>query len=82
MKDFFKVKPGTITPFATLHKKVPLYVDKTLLKVKEILVSAGSYTDSLRIKIHELMKIEEPTKGDFSLSKKIKPQPKSKSKSK
>lgn len=66
MKDVFKIKPGTITPFAKLHKKVPLYLDKALIKAKEILVSAGSYTDSLRLKVKDLMKAEEHTKGDFS----------------
>ncbi len=69
MKDFFKIKPGTITPFATLHKKVPLYIDKALLKVKEILVNAGSYTDSLRLKVKDLLKLEKPIKGDFSKKK-------------
>lgn len=69
MKKFFKIKPGTITPFATLHKKVPLFIDKALLKTKEILVSAGSYTDSLRIKVKDLLKLEKPTKGDFTKKK-------------
>ena len=69
MKTFFKIKPGTITPFATLHKKVPLYIDKALLKIKEILVSAGSYTDSIRLKVKDLINLEKPTKGDFSKKK-------------
>jgi len=69
MKKFFKIKPGTITPFATLHKKVPLYIDKTLLKAKEIFVSAGSYTDSLRLKIKDFLKLEKPKKGDFGKKK-------------
>jgi len=67
MKDVFKIKPGTMTPFATLHKKVPLYIDKALIRAKEVLVSAGSYTDSLRLKVDQLMKAEKDhTKGDFS----------------
>jgi len=66
MKDFFKIKPGTITPFAKLHKKVPLYIDKALIRAKEILVGAGSYTDSLRLKIKDFLKLENPNKGDFS----------------
>lgn len=69
MKDFFKIKPGTITPFAKLHKKVPLYLDKTLLKAKEILVSAGSYTDSLRLKVKDFLNLEKPNKGDFGKKK-------------
>ncbi|MBS4014767.1 MAG: YbaK/EbsC family protein [Bacteroidetes bacterium] len=67
MKDVFKIKPGTMTPFATLHKKVPLYIDKALIRAKEILVSTGSYTDSLRLKISDLMKVEKNhTKADIS----------------
>jgi Ala-tRNA(Pro) deacylase len=66
MKTFFKIKPGTITPFATLHKKVPLYIDKALLKMRDILISAGSYTDSIRLKVKDLINLEKPTKGDFS----------------
>lgn len=69
MKDFFKIKPGTITPLATLHKKVPLYIDKALVKTKEILISAGSYTDSLRLKIKDFLNLEKPVKGDFSKKK-------------
>lgn len=67
MKSFFKIKLGTITPFATLHKKVPLCIDKALVRAKDILVSAGSYKDSLRIKIKDLMILEKDhLKGDFS----------------
>ena len=66
MKDLFKIKPGTITPFAKLHKKVPLYIDKAIIRAKDVLVSAGSYTDSLRLKVKDLLKAEEHTKGDFS----------------
>lgn len=69
MKEFFKIKPGTITPFATLHKKVPLYIDKGLLKAKKIIVRAGSYTDSLRLKLKDFLKLEKPIKGDFSKKK-------------
>lgn len=70
MKDVFKIKPGTITPFATIHKKVPLYIDRALLRVKEILVSAGSYTDSLRLKVKDLMRVESNhVKGNFSKKK-------------
>lgn len=69
MKDFFKIKPGTITPFATLHKKVPLYVDKGLLGAKRIIIRAGSYTDSLRLKLKDFLKLEKPVRGDFSKKK-------------
>ncbi|MCX7778706.1 MAG: YbaK/EbsC family protein [Patescibacteria group bacterium] len=69
MKTFFKIKPGTITPFASLHKRVPLYLDKALLKTKEMIINAGSYTDSLRLKVKDFLKLEKPTQGNFSKKK-------------
>lgn len=70
MKEFFKMKPGTMTPFAKLHKNVPLYLDKTLLKLRDVLMSAGSYTESLRLKVKDLIKLEQPIQGNFSKTKK------------
>jgi Ala-tRNA(Pro) deacylase len=50
----FKVKPGAIVPFATFHK-VPVYVDRTLLKSRVVLISGGSYTASLKVKTRTLV---------------------------
>jgi Cys-tRNA(Pro)/Cys-tRNA(Cys) deacylase len=60
MQKVFKVKPGAMTPFAGLHK-VEGYVDKALLKTKHAIVSAGSFTDSLRLKAKDLAKLENMT---------------------
>ena len=49
-----KVKPGSITPFATFYN-IPVYVDKSLLKSRVILVSTGSFTDSLKVKTKVLL---------------------------
>ena len=50
-----KVKMGAIAPFATLHR-IPVYMDKGLKKAKHVVVSAGSYTDSLQLASQELVK--------------------------
>lgn len=58
------IKPGTISPFASLHK-IELLLDKSLVDLKDILVRAGSYTDSLRIKVKDLHKLETPKVAVF-----------------
>ncbi len=63
MAKVFKVKPGAITPFGSLHK-VEVLLDKALLKTKEAIVNAGSFTDSLRLKVKDLQKLEGTTLAD------------------
>lgn len=64
MSKAFKIKPGAITPFGGIHK-VETYLDKALLKVKEVLVGAGSFTDSLRLQTRDLAKLEKVTLADL-----------------
>ena len=54
MVKVFKVKPGTMTAFGGLHK-VEVLADKSLLKVKDIILSAGSFTDSIRMKTKDFI---------------------------
>ena len=58
MKKLFNIKPGTLTPFGALHK-VDVLFDKTLARADKMVVRAGSYTDSLRVKIKDLMELED-----------------------
>ena len=65
-----KVKPGSITPFATYHK-IPIYIDKNLLKSRVILVYTGSFTESLKVKTKVLIdkgaqSLERISKKHFS----------------
>lgn len=69
MKSIFKIKPGTVTPFGSLHK-VQVVMDKNLAKAKEIIAGAGSYTDSIKIKIADFLKTEKPIQGIFGKKKK------------
>lgn len=60
MQKLFGVKPGTITPFGALHK-VDVLLDKALLRADKAIVRAGSYTESLRVKIKDLQELEDAT---------------------
>ncbi|XOU94546.1 MAG: YbaK/EbsC family protein [Candidatus Kerfeldbacteria bacterium] len=71
MKNKFKVKPGAITPFGTIHK-VEVIVDKTLLKLKDVVLGGGSFTDSIKMKIKDFMKVEEENVQAASVAKRDK----------
>lgn len=64
----FKMKPGSMTPFGALHK-VSLVVDKGLLKTENMLFGAGSFTESVRLKMKDYVKLEDPTIAKISTKK-------------
>src|SRR3989338_4189335 len=53
MVKVFKVKPGAITAFGGLHK-VDVLVDKSLVKGKDVILTAGNFTDSVRMRVKDL----------------------------
>lgn len=61
----FKVKPGSVTAFGGLHK-VETVVDKSLLKAKDVILSAGSLTDSIRMKTKDFIELEEAKLASFT----------------
>jgi Ala-tRNA(Pro) deacylase len=69
LNKIFKMKPGTHVPFGTFHK-IPVYIDKALLKNKLVIVSGGSYTESLKMKAKDLLNAGAQALTSFS--KKIK----------
>ena len=71
MEKVLKVKPGALTPFAGLHKVEP-YLDKALLKAEKAIFGAGSFTESLRMKVKDLHKLEKMTVADISQAAKTK----------
>ncbi len=81
MLKIFKVKPGTMTAFGGLHQ-VEVWVDKSLLKTKEIILSAGSFTDSVRMKAKDFIEIEQAKLANFAKAGGYKLQTKPKKKSK
>lgn len=56
----FKAKPGAMTPFGSLYK-LAVVMDKSLLKAEKVLMGAGSFTESLRVKMKQYVKTEQPT---------------------
>jgi prolyl-tRNA editing enzyme YbaK/EbsC (Cys-tRNA(Pro) deacylase) len=50
--------PGAGTPFVSMYKDVGLLMDHSLARVGKGLVRAESFTDSLRLKIKDLIKSE------------------------
>jgi len=83
MVKVFKVKPGAITAFGGLHK-VEVLVDKSLLKTKEIIFSAGTLTDSIRMKVKDFIAMEQARLASFAKSGgyKLQVKPKKKNKAK
>ncbi|MFZ6035791.1 MAG: aminoacyl-tRNA deacylase [Patescibacteria group bacterium] len=57
MKRKFKVKPGAMTAFGTVHT-VGVVMDKALLKAQKVLFGAGSFTESVRMKVKDFIKLE------------------------
>lgn len=71
IQKIFKIKAGRLLPFGTFHK-VPIYVDKLLLKSKVVIVSAGSFTESLKIKANDLLAEGAEALTSFSKEHKFK----------
>lgn len=67
MVKTFKVKPGAMTAFGGLHK-VEVWVDKGLLKTKDVIFSAGNFTDSVRMKAKDFIELEQAKLATFTKS--------------
>ena len=61
----FDLVPGAVPPFGSVIG-LKTYVDKSLLENDEISFNAGSLTDSLKIKLDDYLKVENPIVSDFS----------------
>ena len=63
-----KTKIGLIPPFGSLFK-LPVFIDKKLLKNKKLNLPAGSYTESVVLSCKDYLKLENPITGNFSVKK-------------
>jgi len=63
------IKAGELTPFGAIHK-LEVLLDKGLLKAKDVFLSGGSLTDSVRLKVKDLHKLEKARL--VSVGKKVK----------
>lgn len=71
MLKVLKIKPGKMTAFGKLHK-LETWVDKNLLKTEKAIMQAGSFTESLRLKVKDFVKLEEAKLGQLAMSGKKK----------
>lgn len=75
------IEPGALSPFGSL-RGLGVVLDKTLLKTKKAIIGAESFTESLRMKVKDLVKAEGPVIGvfgkrsDLKLQKKAAPKKK------
>lgn len=59
-----KVKPGALTPFGGAHK-LPVVLERGLLKTKQALFGSGSFEHAVRMKVKDFVKAEQPILGIF-----------------
>lgn len=59
-----KTKIGLISPFGRIFG-LPVLMDKKLATNKKIIVSAGSYTESLELGVKDYIKLAQPIMGNF-----------------
>ena len=67
MVKALKVKAGALTAFGALHKAA-VFVDSALAKASDALVSSGSFTDSIRVKMKDFLKLENAKTGNISIA--------------
>lgn len=65
MAKIFKVKPGALSAFGKFHKTETL-IDKSLLKAKSAIFQAGSFTDSVKMKVKDFAAIEGARVANFA----------------
>ncbi len=58
MLKILQIKPGQMTAFGKLHD-LELWADRSLLKVEKGIIYAGSFTESLRLKVKDYLRLEE-----------------------
>ena len=65
MSKVFKIKPGAISAFGNLHQ-VETLVDKSLLRAKDSIFEVGNFTDWVRMKVKDFIKLEEARLENFA----------------
>jgi len=65
MVKVLKIKPGVLSSFGKLHQ-VETWIDKAMLKTKEVVLSTGSATNSVLMKVKDFVELEEAVVADLS----------------
>lgn len=60
------VKIGAVHPLGNLHN-LPVYIDKSLGKSREIVFNAGLHTKSIKMSYRDYFRLVRPIIGDFSV---------------
>ena len=85
MKKNIKGKIGATVPFGSLEK-MTTFIDKSLLKNKNLIINTGDYSRSIKLATKKFIELENAVKGMFSEAKpkksKAKPKVKAKTKAK
>lgn len=68
IKEKLLGKMGATPPFGRLLK-IPVIIDKPLLKEKELYVNSGDYHTAIKMRTKEFTKLEQPLSGNFSVKK-------------
>ena len=79
MKKNIKGKIGATVPFGSLEK-MTTFIDKSLLKNKDLIINTGDYNKSIKLATKKFIELEDTVKGIFSEAKPKKSKSKSKSK--
>jgi len=61
-----KIAPGALSSFGKMHD-LEVLVDKAMLGTKQAVLSAGSFTDSVLMKVKDLVRIEEAQLADIAM---------------
>jgi len=67
MIKVLKIKPGTLSSFGKLHN-LEVIVDKAMLGVKKAVISTGSFTDSVLMKVKDFIQSEEARLANIAIS--------------
>ena len=77
MKKNIKGKIGATVPFGSLEK-MTTFIDKSLLKNKDLIINTGDYNKSIKLATKKFIELEDTVKGIFSEAKPKKSKSKSK----
>lgn len=67
MIKVLKIKPGTLSSFGRLHN-LEVIVDKAMLNAKKAVVSTGSFTDSIFMKVKDFVRSEEARLANVAMA--------------
>ena len=68
MKIKFNVAPGAMAAFGSFYKLL-IFADKAFAKKEKALFAAGSFTESIRLKVADFIKVEKAMIGSFAIAK-------------